>query len=424
MKKEEFLQSITQEIKHKEAKEAVYQELDTHIKNLERESIQRGVSQEEAEKKAVEQMGSSAELSRRFQKLYRTKIDWILVSLFVAALGLGMLTIKLGSSISMETKLITALIGLALTAVCAFQNYRKWREWGWVAFIAPTLLLVVFNLHILPERIQPNVQGTTVVNLSFFSLDLNFILIFYLIGWGYILQRRSCNVPIMAVLFILTIVLYGRLTSIPNVMMYIIMIASMFIFSARKHAKKITLLFLLTLFIIIAVMLLLSGSSYYLSRLSIVLHLGKDPAGAGYVPVHLSRLFHQAEWLPQANPSEGYRIGGIDTEFVYAGLTYAYGWGISIFIMLVLSALLVKMILLIKQIRDPFGKMLVSGSVSVYAFQLLYNLGMSFNLLPIMGVWLPFISYGMGPTIANAVFIGIVLSIYKTKDIPIKELAN
>ena len=92
--------------------------------------------------------------------------------------------------------------------------------------------------------------------------------------------------------------------------------------------------------------------------------------------------------------------------------------------MLVLSALLVKMILLIKQIRDPFGKMLVSGSVSVYAFQLLYNLGMSFNLLPIMGVWLPFISYGMGPTIANAVFIGIVLSIYKTKDIPIKELAN
>ena len=81
-------------------------------------------------KKAVEQMGSSAELSRRFQKLYRTKIDWILVSLFVAALGLGMLTIKLGSSISMETKLITALIGLALTAVCAFQNYRKWREWG------------------------------------------------------------------------------------------------------------------------------------------------------------------------------------------------------------------------------------------------------------------------------------------------------
>lgn len=53
MKKEEFLQSITQEIKHKEAKEAVYQELDTHIKNLERESIQRGVSQEEAEKKLL-----------------------------------------------------------------------------------------------------------------------------------------------------------------------------------------------------------------------------------------------------------------------------------------------------------------------------------------------------------------------------------
>ena len=160
-----------------------------------------------------------------------------------------------------------------------FSKLPQVERVGWVAFIAPTLLLVVFNLHILPERIQPNVQGTTVVNLSFFSLDLNFILIFYLIGWGYILQRRSCNVPIIAVLFILTIVLYGRLTSIPNVMMYIIMIASMFIFSARKHAKKITLLFLLTLFIIIAVMLLLSGSSYYLSRLSIVLHLGKIQQG-------------------------------------------------------------------------------------------------------------------------------------------------
>jgi len=71
--------------------------------------------------------------------------------------------------------------------------------------------------------------------------------------------------------------------------------------------------------------------------------------------------------------------------------------------------------MIIQKVRDPFGRYLLTGSVTLFATQVVVNIGMIFGFLPIMAMSLPFISYGLMPTIIAAVMIGFGLSVWRRK---------
>lgn len=64
-------------------------ELDFHLKQTKNMWIGKGLSEEIAEDKAVEQMGSPIKLGQELNKLHKPKVDWFLLILLVAAMGLG-----------------------------------------------------------------------------------------------------------------------------------------------------------------------------------------------------------------------------------------------------------------------------------------------------------------------------------------------
>jgi rod shape determining protein RodA len=43
---------------------------------------------------------------------------------------------------------------------------------------------------------------------------------------------------------------------------------------------------------------------------------------------------------------------------------------------------------------EPFHRMMAAGLFSVLAFHTIVNLGMNLEMLPVVGLWLPFMSYG------------------------------
>lgn len=90
-KGERFVSEVTNHIKSKEAKSFVATELDFHLKQAKNTWTEKGLSEEVAENKAVEQMGSPIKLGRELNKLHKPKIDWFIISLLVIAMGLGFL---------------------------------------------------------------------------------------------------------------------------------------------------------------------------------------------------------------------------------------------------------------------------------------------------------------------------------------------
>lgn len=79
-------------------------------------------------------------------------------------------------------------------------------------------------------------------------------------------------------------------------------------------------------------------------------------------------------------------------------------WGL--FLILIVGGLLTS-----AKCRDPFGRLVAVGLVSVLFSQMLVNTGMTIGLLPITGLTLPFISYGGSSLVVAWMMVGLLLNI-------------
>ena len=80
----------------------------------------------------------------------------------------------------------------------------------------------------------------------------------------------------------------------------------------------------------------------------------------------------------------------------------------------VLSTLVVlwRGIQIARQAQDSFGTLLAVGITSMLAFHVLVNVGMTAGIMPVTGIPLPFMSYGVSALTTNIWAITILMNIY------------
>ena len=64
------------------------------------------------------------------------------------------------------------------------------------------------------------------------------------------------------------------------------------------------------------------------------------------------------------------------------------------------------------KINHPFGSLVVAGVAGIYLIHICVNVGMVLGLLPVIGIPLPFLSYGGSALLANTVLLGLALNLY------------
>ncbi len=99
------------------------------------------------------------------------------------------------------------------------------------------------------------------------------------------------------------------------------------------------------------------------------------------------------------------------TDFIFA--VYASNFGlIGVFILLSLILYLdIQIILLTRKKIEDTDKFIVAGILGMLIFQQIQNIGMTLGLLPIMGITLPFVSYGGSSLLSYMLLVGILLNI-------------
>jgi rod shape determining protein RodA len=65
-----------------------------------------------------------------------------------------------------------------------------------------------------------------------------------------------------------------------------------------------------------------------------------------------------------------------------------------------------------RKAKDRLGLYLATGVFTMVLWQSFQNIGMTMGITPVSGVPLPFVSYGGSHTVAFALMIGIVQSVY------------
>ena len=159
--------------------------------------------------------------------------------------------------------------------------------------------------------------------------------------------------------------------------------------------------------------------SYQVDRLLVFVDPTRDPKGAGY-NLQQSKIAIGSGGLTGAGLGMGTQsrlnfIPERHTDFIFSVLGEQLGFVGAVILLGLYLALLASALSVSASSRDLFGALIAAGLISMWAFQILENMGMTVGMMPITGIPLPFMSYGSSFMVTNLAGVGMLLSIWSRR---------
>ena len=157
-------------------------------------------------------------------------------------------------------------------------------------------------------------------------------------------------------------------------------------------------------------------SEYQVNRLQTFVDPSADTQGAGY-QLRQARITVGSGGLvgtglfngPQTN---GRFVPEQQTDFIFTVAGEELGFIGSGAILILYLILLMRGFSIARRTNDPFGRLVCTGVIAWFAFQIFENIGMTLGLMPMTGVPLPFISYGGSSMFATLIGIGLLQNVH------------
>jgi len=157
-------------------------------------------------------------------------------------------------------------------------------------------------------------------------------------------------------------------------------------------------------------------SEYQVNRLQTFVDPNADTQGAGY-QLRQARITVGSGGLigtglfngPQTN---GRFVPEQQTDFIFTVAGEELGFLGSGAILILYLILLMRAFSIARRTNDPFGRLVCTGVIAWFAFQIFENIGMTMGLMPMTGVPLPFISYGGSSMFATLIGVGLLQNVH------------
>jgi rod shape determining protein RodA len=101
------------------------------------------------------------------------------------------------------------------------------------------------------------------------------------------------------------------------------------------------------------------------------------------------------------------------TDFIFATISEQLGFIGTVVILIVFGFLLFKIFVIYQDSRDRFCRIFAAIGFFIILMQIFINVGMNIGILPIVGVTLPFMSYGGSSLLSNFIILGILTAVNK-----------
>lgn len=133
-------------------------------------------------------------------------------------------------------------------------------------------------------------------------------------------------------------------------------------------------------------------------RIKVLLGMESDLSGAGY-NVNQSKIaigsggFWGKGFLNGTQTKLKY-VPEQDTDFIFCTVGEEHGFWGSVLVLLIYWFLLMRLITIAERQRESFNRIYAYCVVSIFFFHLMINVGMVLGIMPVIGIPLPFFSYG------------------------------
>ena len=101
----------------------------------------------------------------------------------------------------------------------------------------------------------------------------------------------------------------------------------------------------------------------------------------------------------------------MQTDFIFSVITSNFGFVGAILLILLIIFFDFNLIRIVTKANDFTDKYAIAGIIAVLLFQQIQNISMTIGLLPIMGITLPFISYGGSSLLSYMLLVGVIFNI-------------
>ncbi|MEM0962306.1 MAG: FtsW/RodA/SpoVE family cell cycle protein [Bacteroidota bacterium] len=104
------------------------------------------------------------------------------------------------------------------------------------------------------------------------------------------------------------------------------------------------------------------------------------------------------------------------TDFIYCVIGEEFGFIGTMGLLLLFALLLIRLASLGVQAGFALPRLFIAGATGIFLVHIIINVGMTIGLMPVIGIPLPFVSYGGSALLANTALLGIALNLHARRD--------
>jgi len=351
--------------------------------------------------------------------------DWITFITVIVICFIGILTIYSATRPPLDEgerppfyikQIIWLTIAIIFLFIFVSFDYTKLKNF-WIIFY----LFGFFLLIIVLFSGKTAMGAKRWINLGFFSFQPSeiFKIIFVISLSAYLSDKKSPltifeSIKILIIFALLPFILIFKQPDLGTALMIVFITFIMLIYKGIPTRLLIFFVCLALVSVFFLWEILWEGlKEYQRNRLTAFIDPTVDPKGIGYnivqsmITVGSGQFFGKGflsgtqgtlKFLPERQ-----------TDFIFP--IFAEEWGfLGCLVLLSLYLIFFVRIFKVSTIaKDSFGNLLSIGFTTIFIFYFFINIGMTLGIMPVVGIPLPFMSYGGTTLLAN--FIGIALII-------------
>ncbi len=154
---------------------------------------------------------------------------------------------------------------------------------------------------------------------------------------------------------------------------------------------------------------------YQRERLLVYIDPFRDPLGTAYNVIQAKIAIGSGQLLGKgvsgATQSRLAFLPERHTDFIFAVFAEMWGFVGCLVLIMAYGLLVLRGFEIAANAREPRGRIVALGVTALFATQTLINLGMVTGLLPVVGIPLPFMSYGGSSMVVSLMALGLLLSV-------------
>jgi len=146
-----------------------------------------------------------------------------------------------------------------------------------------------------------------------------------------------------------------------------------------------------------------------------------DPLGAGYNVIQTRMAIGSGGIL-----GKGYLKGTQTqlryvpkqwTDFIISVPSEEFGFVGAVVILLLYLFVIFRGVAIASSVRSIFSSVVAIGIAGIWFLHVTVNIGMALGLMPVIGIPLPFMSYGGSALLTNLLMAGILMNLYRNRKV-------